>query len=138
MSESRTSGETNSVCERFITRAEAAAAIVSRVSRFDEAVDYAVELCSERQLSRYEIDDNGVNLDGVRKTIAAPSLEKAEFDLLAGRCAQKELECIDRGMRDHLAGVDVGLTYGDIGLAETGTVVINCPDEELRLATMLC
>ena len=41
-------------------------------------------------------------------------------------------------MRKQLSGVDIGFSYGDIGIAETGTIVMNCPDEELRLATMIC
>jgi len=138
MSEIRTTEEKNTVEERFIARAETAAAIVSSISRFEEAVIYAVDLCAGKPLCRYEIDDSGVNLDGVRKTIAAPGLDQDGYGLLAQRCGEQDIDCIDRGMRDHLAGVDVGLTYGDIGLAETGTVVIFCPDEELRLATMVC
>ena len=45
--------------------------------------------------------------------------------------------CIDSGMRDHLAGIDIGVTYAEYGIAETGTLMIDCPSEELRLATMI-
>ena len=41
-------------------------------------------------------------------------------------------------MRSRLSGVDIGFTFADIGIAETGTIVLNCPQEELRLATMVC
>ena len=41
-------------------------------------------------------------------------------------------------MRSQLAGVDIGFSVAELGIAETGTLVQNCPGEELRLATMVC
>jgi L-lactate dehydrogenase complex protein LldG len=40
-------------------------------------------------------------------------------------------------LRDHLAGIDLGLTMADFGIAETGTLVIDSSSEEVRLATMI-
>jgi L-lactate dehydrogenase complex protein LldG len=124
--------------DRFVDKARAAAAIVSTIRSFEEAVDYAVDLGLKKELRRYAIDDSGVNLAGAVKTIAAPLLSGQEFDLLAAAAETHGLDCIGTGLRSHLAGVDIGLSYGDIGIAETGTVVVNCPDEQLRLATMIC
>ena len=124
--------------QRFIEKAKISAAIVSEISSFDEAVTYAVELCKDRPLKRYAIDDTPVVTEGLNKVIGAPKLSETEFKLLGERCREATIDCISSGMRDHLTGIDVGFSYGDIGLAETGTVVINCPDEELRLATMVC
>lgn len=138
MSDANTVVEKQTDCERFIEKAGVAAAIVSRIDRFEEAVDYAVELCLNKELCRYVIDDTGVNLQGVNKTIAAPCLKESEYILLADRCAQHSIDCTAKNMRNYLAGIDIGLTYADIGIAETGTIVLNCPDEELRLATMVC
>jgi len=138
MSTADTAIEKMSDGERFSAKAEIAGAVVSTISSFDEAVAYAVDLCQKRDLNRYEIDDSGVNLDGVKKTIAAPLLHEDEYAHLVETCADRDISCIRDGMRSQLAGVDIGLTYADIGLAETGTIVLNCPDEELRLATMVC
>ena len=124
--------------EKFIERAEIAAAKVSTINSFDDAVKYAIDLCLERPLIRYAISDETVTKDGERKAIAAPALSTSEYELLIEKSADHSIDCIDSGMRNHLSGVDVGLTYGDLGLAETGTLVLNCPDEELRLATMVC
>lgn len=123
---------------RFVEKAEIAAAVVSTVGSFEEAVIYAVNLCLDRPLNRYAINDDEVDTSGVAKIIAAPALSPSEFGLLQEKCADNSIECIDSGMRSQLMGIDVGLTYGDLGLAETGTLVLNCPDEELRLATMVC
>lgn len=125
-------------CERFIEKATVAAAVVSRIKTFDEAVDYVVNLCLNKELTRYEVDDAGIVLEGGRKTIAAPAISESEFTKLAEKTESHEIDCIQTGMRDRLAGVDIGFTYADLGLAETGTIVLNCPDEELRLATMVC
>jgi len=124
--------------EKFIERAEIAAARVSTISAFEEAVTYAIDLCLERPLNRYQISDEQVVSEGKRKVIAAPSLPPSEYEMLKEKAAAASIDCLDSGMRNHLGGVDVGLTYGDLGLAETGTLVLNCPDEELRLATMVC
>jgi L-lactate dehydrogenase complex protein LldG len=40
-------------------------------------------------------------------------------------------------LRSHLAGIDIGFTMADYGIAETGTLVIDSSSEELRLATMV-
>ena len=124
--------------QKFRERAEIAAAKVSVISSFAEAASYAINLCLEQPLNRYAISDAAVTTEGVAKAIAAPSLSSDEFKLLSEKAAEHAIDCIRSGMRDHLGGVDVGLTYGDLGLAETGTLVLNCPDEELRLATMVC
>ena len=124
--------------EKFIERAEIAAAKVTTIHAFEDAVKYAIDLCLERPLTRYVISDAPVAQDSERRVIAAPALSAEEYRLLTEKSAANSIDCIDSGMRDHLSGVDVGLSYGDLGLAETGTLVLNCPNEELRLATMVC
>ncbi len=124
--------------DRFIDKARVSAAIVSVVSSFAEAAEYAVNLCRNKELRRYAIGEGAVETANLSKIVAAPALSPAEFDLLAGSCEENGIACIKSGMRNNLSGVDVGLSYADIGLAETGTLVLNCADEELRLATMIC
>ena len=48
------------------------------------------------------------------------------------------MHLIDKGMRRHLGGIDIGFTIAQAGIAETGTLVLNSKSEELRLATMVC
>jgi len=71
------------------------------------------------------------------KIIAAPGLDPAQYGRLQDLCSTSGFTCINSGMRDHLSGVDIGFTIADLAIAETGTLVVNCPGEELRLATML-
>ncbi len=124
--------------DKFVEKAKISAAIVSTITSFEEAADYVVELIQNRPLIRYAISAEPVETEGLSRIVAAPLVAPEEYDVLADKCKENSITCIGSGMREHLVGIDVGLTYGDIGLAETGTVVLNCPDEELRLATMIC
>ncbi len=124
--------------ERFVEKAELSAATVSTITSFNDGVDYVVELIGKRPLNRYSIDDRPVSTEGLSRVVAAPALSDDEYQELEKACGEHGIDCITGGLREHLIGVDVGFTYADIGLAETGTLVLNCPDEQLRLATMLC
>ena len=55
--------------EKFIERAEVAAAKVSTITAFEEAVDYAIDLCLERPLNRYAISDEPVIIEEEHKVI---------------------------------------------------------------------
>lgn len=133
--------------ERFIERARTAAATVTELESFGQAIDYAVDLCGTQGACRLKVSGCEENLspggDELCKTkqgkiIAAPELSANEYEALAMKCRENNFTCINEGMRNQLAGVDIGFTYADIGIAETGTLVLNCPGEELRLATMVC
>ncbi len=133
--------------DRFIEKARVSAAVVSDVGTFQEAINYTLNLCGSRGACRLKISgcDEQLSSDAEElcktkqeKIIAAPDLEPQEFALLEKQCGENGFICIGSGMRSQLAGVDIGFTYADIGIAETGTLVLNCPGEELRLATMVC
>jgi L-lactate dehydrogenase complex protein LldG len=110
----------------FTEKATAVSAIVQPVADIEEALDYAVNFCQGRQ---------GQKADG--PTLAAPALSEADFKKLLERCEASGVRLIDGDLRSHLSGVDVGLTYADFGIAETGTLVIDSTSEDLRLATMI-
>lgn len=133
--------------DRFVKMARVAAAVVTDVGTFQEAINYTLNLCGSRGACRLKVsgceEQLSPNAEGLCETkqgkiIAAPHLSSAEFESLARQCGEHGFRCIASGMRSQLAGVDIGFTYADIGIAETGTLVLNCPGEELRLATMVC
>lgn len=131
----------------FKEKALVAAAFVTDVSTFEEAVDYTVDLCGRQGACRLRVSgcEEPLSSDAEQlcetkqgKIIAAPGLVEAEYQVLEEKCRSNGFDCISSGMRSQLAGIDIGFTYADIGIAETGTLVLNCPSEELRLATMIC
>ena len=57
--------------------------------------------------------------------------------MLKKLCADKGLRLVTDGLRQHLSGIDIGLTFIDYGIAETGTLVIDSSSEDVRLSTMV-
>jgi L-lactate dehydrogenase complex protein LldG len=132
---------------RFSEKAQAVSASVTRVATFLEAVAYCLDLCGRQGGCRIKISGCDEALSGPAerlctlkqaKIIAAPGLSEEQYTRLLSGCAQGGFTCIRSGMRNHLSGIDIGFTIADLAIAETGTLVVSCPSEELRLATMLC
>ncbi len=136
----------NALSSRFSEKAKAVSAFVSEVPTFEAALAYCLDLCGRRGACRIRISGCDEQLspptDSLcemkqEKIVAAPGLDPAQYAKLQDACAVSGFTCIKSGMREHLSGVDIGFTIANLAIAETGTLVINCPGEELRLATML-
>lgn len=132
---------------RFREKAEAVSAIIKPISSFEEAVDYTVDLCGRKEACRIVLSGCEEPLsrpaDALcrlkqEKIVAAPALEEKRYEKLERACAENGFTCLRSGLRARLSGIDIGFTVADLAIAETGTIVIDCPGEELRLATMLC
>jgi L-lactate dehydrogenase complex protein LldG len=141
-----TSIESDQLAVRFAEKARAVSATVEPVADFNQAIAYCLDLCGRQGACRIKVSgcdealsppaDNLCDLKN-EKIVAAPGLPAEHYTSLEARCREHGMTCIRSGMRERLSGVDIGFTVADLGIAETGTLVINCPDEELRLATML-
>lgn len=105
----------------FVQKARAVSAEVESAPEMGHALQRALELTQEAG----------------GKKLGACALAEAEMDALPGLCAASGVELVTQGLKAHEADLCTGLTMADWGIAETGTLVINCPDEDLRLATML-
>jgi L-lactate dehydrogenase complex protein LldG len=130
----------------FQAAAENVSAVVYRVPSMEAAISYALTVCEnkkacqllasgcERRLSSAaeKLCDTKQN-----KVIAAPMISEEDHQLLASMCAQQGINLVRKGLRDHLAGIDMGFTIVDFGIAETGTLVIDSSSEDVRLATMI-
>lgn len=137
---------TETLCRKFTEKAELVSAFVTEITNYDEALNYTIDLCDKKEACQLlasgceaDLSDKAeaVCQEKQAKVIAAPGLKKDLYDKLAARAKKAGFECIDSGMRDHLAGVDIGFTLAEYGIADTGTLMLDCPDEELRLATMV-
>ncbi len=131
----------------FIEKAGLVSAKVSQVKTLEEAFAYTAVLCDGKESCPLLVSGCELNLsepsvqlckEKTSKIIAAPGLDKEQFASLRTLCEYKGLELIDDGLRRHLGGIDVGFTVCDLGIAETGTLVLNSSSEEVRLATMVC
>jgi L-lactate dehydrogenase complex protein LldG len=140
-------GERESLFERFQQRAEAVSARIARIHSFEEAVDYTVDLCGGKEACRIELSGCEQHLSAPadalcrlkqQKILAAPGLNAELYQKLEKACSDSGFSCLQTGLRAHLGGIDIGFTIADLAIAETGTVVIDCPGEQVRLATMIC
>jgi L-lactate dehydrogenase complex protein LldG len=140
-------GQNPEVLEKFRKKAELVSAIVSEVDSMAQAIAYTVDLCSQKEACQLlmsgceeSLSDKGKDLCELKewgKIIAAPGLNDADMGELVKQAATREISVIKDGMRNHLAGIDIGFTMADYGIGETGSLVIDSSSEELRLATMV-
>ena len=131
---------------RFTEKAQAVSAFVTEVASLEAAIAYTLDLCGSRGACRIKVSGCDEQLSPPagqlcatkqEKIVAAPGLEPELYQRLEEACQASGFSCLREGMRRHLGGVDIGFTIADLGIAETGTLVLNCPSEELRLATMI-
>lgn len=138
--------QTAALIQTFRTAAEAVSAIVSEVETIAEAISYAVDLFEDKEacnqpMANYDHLHSDVSDASVtgrqRRLIAAPLLSEGQTRLMQTLCKERGIVLIKKGLRDHPAGIDIGFTMADYGIAETGTLIIDSSNEELRLTTMI-
>jgi L-lactate dehydrogenase complex protein LldG len=130
----------------FRYRAEQASAHVHQLATLEEALSFCVRICDEKEVCRLlaagceaDLSDKARGLCDSRqsKVIAAPDLAESHFRLLKGQCEAKGFEAVSKGLRTYVGGIDIGISWAQFGIAETGTLVIDSTQEDLRLATMI-
>ncbi|OEU68624.1 MAG: lactate utilization protein B/C [Desulfovibrio sp. S3730MH75] len=130
----------------FTEKAELVSAVVSEVFSLAEAYQYTIDLCGKKEACKLLVSGCEEPLSNkadalcetkMGKTIAAPSLNKKQFSALEKQCVENGFQLLKDGLRKHLGGIDIGFTFADHGIAETGTIVLNSRSEELRIATMI-
>lgn len=132
----------------FISKAEAVSAVVRKISSMQEALEYTVKICDEKEacqllLSGCElaVSNSAAQLcqfSSGEKLIAAPDLDRNTMTGLQALAQARDIKVVSSGLRKYAYGLDIGLAVADLGLAETGTLVLECSAEDLRLSTMLC
>ena len=130
----------------FRSKAEFVSAVVKNVSDVDGALAYVVDICNQKEACAILPSGCEADLSGEAqalcdqkptKLIAAPDLSDNHRKILQGYCEPNGIQVVTDRLRRHLGGIDIGLTWAQFGIAETGTLVIDSTDEDLRLATMI-
>ncbi|WP_045210530.1 lactate utilization protein [Desulfonatronovibrio magnus] len=132
----------------FTAKAEAVSAVVRKVSNMQQALEYAVKICDEKEACRLllagcelAVSNSAAELcqfSSGEKFIAAPGLDRDALTGLQALAKERDIKVVSSGLRKYASGLDMGLAVADLGLAETGTLVLECSSEDLRLSTMLC
>ncbi|MFP4392840.1 MAG: LutC/YkgG family protein [Desulfohalobiaceae bacterium] len=133
--------------DTFTQKAEAVQAQVHQVQSLDKALEHCVEVCSQKQACQVlasgcslELSPEAkdlCNLKSWEKIIAAPNLDDSSLETLKDLCREKNIALITQGLHAHLGGIDLGLSLAEFGIAETGSIVQDSGQEDLRLATMI-
>lgn len=127
----------------FTEKASLVSAVVHRTATRSQAFDRSVKiLLAKEPLNPLMVGSRPVTEDAASpplRTLAAPNLGTADFQALSQICdAAEHIHLLQKGVRDYPGGIDMGVTWADYGIAETGTLVLASDSEETRLATMLC
>lgn len=123
----------------FKAKAEAASTTVVEADALQDAVEYALRLCSEKTFSRpaESLSGNADKESEKRKTVfAAPGLPEDVFLRLALKGKENGVNVVAKNIRRFKNGVDVGFSLADAAIAETATCVLRCEQEDARLASM--
>ena len=132
--------------ELFCAKAAVVGATVHEAASMDAAVQYVVDVCAKKAPCELLADAPGVEKGPlsennvptrVQRIVAAPGVDAALYAALAKACEEKGFLCIDKDMRSNLAGIDVGVSVALLGVAASGTCMVNADSEEARLASMI-
>ncbi|MDR1606894.1 MAG: lactate utilization protein [Deltaproteobacteria bacterium] len=121
----------------FAAKAKPVSISLSEAKTFDEALDFAIEICEKKPLGQLLLPGGPPDSER-KKTLAAPALNEAAWSRLSEAGAKKGFEMIRGGLRKYLAGLDVAVSVADLGIADTATSVLECEKEDDRLASMIC
>ena len=116
------SGNKHTLKDLMIKNAELVSAIVKNVKNINDAVRYCIDITLKQR----------------EKNIAAPGLDQVYTNILDTECKKENIQLITENVRAISGKSFAGLSVGDIGIAETGTVIIYSESEDIRIASMLC
>ena len=110
------------------------------------ALQYVVDVCEKKLPCEMLAEEPGTpkgplgpnkvptRLD---KIMAAPALSDDDFAELEKLCREKNIVLLRDGLRKYLAGIDVGVSPAQLGVAASGTCMVDTDNEDARLAGMI-
>ena len=133
--------------DEFKAKAGTVNAVVQEVPDLDAALQYVVDVCAAKSPCELLADEPGfvrmnpadAQARGIKNgdIVSAPCLDEEHFARLSAACEAKGFLCLKDGLRSRLAGIDVGFSMADFGVAASATCVVNTDSEEGRLAGMI-
>ncbi|MDR0828481.1 MAG: lactate utilization protein, partial [Desulfovibrio sp.] len=130
----------------FTEKAVAVNSVVQEIPSIAAALQYVADICEKKSPAEILADEPEAEQGPpgpnnmptrVKRIVAAPTLSEQDFTSLAALCEEKGFACIRSGLRKHLAGIDVGVSIAEFGVAASGTCVVNTDNENGRMAGMI-
>lgn len=134
------------LAEAFSAKAAAVNALVQELPNMDAAMEYVVDVCAKKAPCEMLADEPGAEKGPLgpnnvptrtQKIMAAPALDDANYARLDEACKEKGILCLRSGLRKYLAGIDMGVSPALLGVAASGTCMVDTDDEDARLAGMI-
>ena len=125
--------------DEFKAKAGTVNAVVQEVPDLDAALQYVVDVCAAKSPCELLADEPGTQRGPngpngvptrVQRIVAAPCLDEEHFARLSAACEAKGFLCLKDGLRSRLAGIDVGFSMADFGVAASalGVFLLFKPD----------
>ena len=123
----------------FSAKATAVNAVVQEMPTMAAALQYVVDVCADKAPAELLADEPGTEQGPlgpnkvptrVKRVVAAPELNDEDFAQLSKACEEKGFICLRQGLRNYLAGIDVGLSTAVLGIAGSGTCLVNTDNED--------
>ncbi len=133
--------------ELFSTKAGVVGTKIFEAATQADALQYIIDVCEAKAPCEILADEPNTEKGPLSansvptrlgRIVAAPGLNKKFFTPLSKACKEKGFECLSQGMRNYLAGVDIGIAEAELAVAASGTCMVHSESEETRLATMMC
>lgn len=130
----------------FSAKAAIVNAVIQELPSMTAALNYVVDVCANKQPAELLAEEPGAEKGPlgpnkmptrVQRIVAAPQLNDADFTALNNLCSERGFLCLRDGLRKHLAGIDVGLSIAELGVAASGTCLLDTDNEDVRLAGMI-
>ncbi len=138
--------ENQAQVEAFCAKAALVNAVVQELPTMAAALQYVVDVCASKAPCEMLADEPGTEPGPlgpnkvptrVQRVIAAPALGDEDFAALEEACKEKGFLCLRSGLRNYLAGIDVGVSPAILGVAASGTCMVDNDNEDARLAGMI-
>lgn len=130
----------------FIAKANLVNAVVQELPNMAAALDYVIDICAKKAPCEMLDEEPGTEKGPLgpnkvptrlEKIIAAPALPDDQFEALDALCKEKGFVCLKSGLRKYLAGIDLGVSPAQLGVAASGTCMVDTDSEDDRLAGMI-
>lgn len=132
--------------EAFTAKADLVNAVVQELPNMQAALQYVIDVCEKKAPCEMLDEEEGTEKGPLgpnkvptrlEKIIAAPALPEEQFIELESLCKAKGFKCLRNGLRKYLAGIDMGVSPAQLGIAASGTCMLDTDKEEDRLAGMI-
>ncbi len=144
----------------FIEKSKLLSIYINEFENIEQAFTHIIQLCKNKDFCEIiSTDTKNNNSDTLlvnetssfaeikrreKKIINASVLQDLEkrfgintYEKFSTLCKTNDIECITDEISNYLGGIDIGLSFAECAVAASGTCLVNCANEEIRLASMI-